>query len=178
MPQSAETYYPQANDAVNRSNLFVWALTASFVCLWMTLIIAAPFLKENGFVTAANWIYTPFSYLCHQIGARSFHVHDEPFAVCARCFGVYFGLAFGVLIYPLVRSLNDLQPLPRILLLLSPVPTTIDFFLGYLGIWENTHWSRFLTATILGLGCAFFLVPGVVEIGRFFSQQSTVNNQQ
>lgn len=148
------------------------------VSLWVGLIIAAPILKENGFIVAASWIYSPFSYLCHQMSVRSFHVHDEPFAVCARCFGVYFGLAFGVLIYPLVRSLNDLQPLPRILLLLSPVPTTVDFLLGYLGIWENTHLSRFLTASILGLGCAFFLVPGVIEISRFAFQKYLAKNQR
>jgi uncharacterized membrane protein len=176
MPQTAETYYPQINVSVNRLNLVIWGLTGLLVWLWIGLIIAAPILKEGGFMTAANWIYDPFSYLCHQISARSFHIHNQPFAVCARCFGVYFGLAFGVLIYPLFRSLNDLHPLPRILLLLSPVPTTIDFFLGYFGFWENTHSSRFLTGSVLGLGCAFFLVPGVVEISRFAFQKNRARN--
>lgn len=168
MPQTVETYYPQANEATNRFSVMVWVIAALAAAAWLGLIVAAPVLKENNFAAQASWIYTVFSYLCHQIGERSFHLHDAPLAVCARCLGVYFGLAFGVFVYPIFRSLNDLQPLPRILLLLSPIPTGIDFLVGYFGIWENTHLSRFLTATVLGLACAFFLVPGVIEISRYF----------
>lgn len=168
MKSSVENYFSQTNAAVQRFNFFAWILTATIVSLWIGLIIAAPLLKANGFLSAASAIYAPFSYLCHQISARSFHIHGEAFAVCARCFGIYFGLALGVLVYPLFRSLNDLQPLPRIWLLLSPAPTVIDFLLEYFGIWENTHLSRFLTASVLGIGIAFFLVPGIIEISRFF----------
>lgn len=154
---------PGTNQRFSRA---AWILLTAVVCLWFGAIVAAPFLKTGDF-SAANWIYGFFSYLCHQQDARAFHVYDQPLAVCARCAGVYAGLWFAVVIYPLVRSLDDLNPLPRILLLLAPVPTTVDFLLGVFGVWENTHWSRFLTAAILGIGLAFFLVPGVIEISRF-----------
>lgn len=175
MSSTVENYVPQTNAAETRFNFLIWAVTALIVVLWVALIVAAPSLKANQMTAAANAIYTPFNYLCHQIAERSFHIFGEPLAVCARCFGVYFGLAFGVLLYPALRSLDDLEPLPRIWLLLAPVPTGIDFLLGYFGIWHNTHFSRFFTASILGVGIAFFLVPGVVEISRFFSQQLSFN---
>jgi uncharacterized membrane protein len=163
---TVENYFSQSTT----NNLFsfvVWGITTVIVCLWLGLSVAAPILRANDFVQSANLIYTFFSFICHQISSRSFHYHNEPLAVCARCLGVYFGLALGVLIYPFFRRLNDLEPLPRIWLLLAPVPTTIDFLLGILGVWENTHFSRFSTALFLGLGCAFFLMPGVIEISRF-----------
>jgi uncharacterized membrane protein len=173
---TVENYVSQTG-ANNRFSIVVWSVTVALVCLWLGLIAAAPVLRANNFVNLANAIYTFFSFLCHQISARSFYFHDAPLAVCARCFGVYFGLALGVLIYPFFRRLNDLEPLPRIWLLLAPLPTTIDFLLDVFGIWENTHLSRFSTALILGLGCTFFLMPGVLEISRFFFQ-STINSQQ
>jgi uncharacterized membrane protein len=178
MPETVETYFPQTNPNLQRFNFIVWAVTALFAVLWLVLIIAAPTLKANGLTQAANAIYTPFAYLCHQQLERSFYLFNEAFAVCARCFGVYFGVAFGVLAYPLFRSLGDLQPLPRIWLLLSPVPTTIDWALGIFGIWQNTHFSRFFTASVLGVGIAFFLIPGIIEVSRFFSQQLTVSSQR
>jgi len=50
-------------------------------------------------------------------------------------------------------------------LALAVLPTTVDFALGFFGIWENTHWSRFLTALLAGAGAAFYIVPGLVDLG-------------
>lgn len=144
-----------------------WSAAAFVAAFWLGLIIGAPFLKANGLAAAANWIYEPFSYLCHQISERSFHLAEEQFAVCARCFGVYAGLGIGILAYPLLRSVHNGEAPPRIVLFLAPIPTIVDFALEFLGVWENTHFSRFATGAILGTVCAFFVVPGVIEINRF-----------
>ncbi len=173
MSVSTEKYIPQiaANQRLERVGFVAWALTALFLLVWIGLIAAAPLLQANGFLQSSNAIYTFFSYVCHQMSERSFHLHGEALAVCARCFGVYAGLTAGVLAFPLVRSINDTIPPARFWLLLAPVPTAIDWALGYFGIWENTHLSRFQTALILGIGCAFFLVPGIVEISRYVSDK-------
>ena len=143
-----------------------WSATALFVAFWVGLILAAPILKANGFA-AAGYIYTPFSYLCHQLSDRSMHLAGEQLAVCARCFGVYAGLGIGILAYPFFRSVHSADAPSRVVLFLAPIPTAIDFALGYLGILENTYFSRFTTGAILGAVCAFFVVPGIVEINRF-----------
>lgn len=144
-----------------------WLGCALIVVFWLGLIVAAPILKADGFASGADYIYTPFSYLCHQFSDRSFHLFGEQLAVCARCFGVYSGFVIGVLAFPIIRSVHETNAPPRIVLLLAPFPTAIDFTLGFFGIWENTHLSRFLTGAILGVVCGFFIVPGVVEISRF-----------
>jgi len=40
----------------------------------------------------------------------------------------------------------------------------IDFTLGYLGIWENTHTSRLLTGALLGSVVVFYVMPGIVDL--------------
>jgi uncharacterized membrane protein len=97
---------------------------------------------------------------------RSFHIEGEKFGVCSRCFGVYFGLLLGFLIYPLWRRIDSIEPISRMWLFLSLVPITIDWSLGFFGIWANTFTSRFITGLILGAACATFIVPAIVEINR------------
>ena len=119
-------------------------------------------------------LYTLFSYMCHQISDRSFHIEGEQFGVCSRCFGVYFGLLAGFLIYPFWRTLDEIEPIPRIWLFLSLVPIGVDWSLGVFGIWENTHFSRLVTGIILGVACSTFIMPALVEIAR----NITLNRQQ
>jgi uncharacterized membrane protein len=140
----------------------VWALTGLVVFVWVGSIVAAPLFGLSS-------VYGIFSYVCHQLPDRSIHLDGHSMAVCTRCFGVYFGLAAGVLIYPLWRPIEKIEPIRRFWLFLSLVPVTIDWSLTMVGIWENTHVSRFLTGMILGAACATFIVPALVEITRNFS---------
>src|SRR5690348_7013342 len=112
--------------------------------------------------------------MCHQMSDRSFHIEGEKFGVCSRCFGVYFGLFFGLVIYPLWRRVDEVEPISRIWLFLSLVPIGIDWALGVFGIWANTFTSRFFTGLILGVACATFIVPAAVEITRNFTYRSRI----
>jgi uncharacterized membrane protein len=111
-------------------------------------------------------IFTFFSYICHQIPDRSLHIAGHQLGVCTRCSGVYMGLLIGLLIYPLVRRIDEIEPIPRFWLFLSLVPISIDWLLTIFGIWENTHLSRFVTGFILGATCAAYIVPALVEVTR------------
>jgi uncharacterized membrane protein len=118
----------------------------------------------NNISGISNPLYNFFSFLCHQNSERSFNLGEHAFAVCSRCFGVYFGLFFGFVVYPLLRPIDEIEPLPRFWLFLAIIPMGIDWFLGVFGIWDNTHLSRFLTGAVLGAACALFIVPALVEI--------------
>ncbi|MBP7415107.1 MAG: DUF2085 domain-containing protein [Pyrinomonadaceae bacterium] len=151
----------------------VWMAGFVVVTGWVLLTVAAPLAKANGFVAVSSPLYSFFSYICHQISDRSFHIEGEQFAVCSRCFGVYFGLAFGFAIYPLWRNITEIEPLPRFWLFLSLIPIGIDWSLTIFGIWENTHLSRFITGLILGVACATYIVPAIVEITRNLTQRKS-----
>ena len=128
------------------------------------LIVAAPILHAAGHPGLAAAIYQTFSFVCHQIPERSFHLAGHQFAVCSRCTGLYSGLAFATLLYPTVRSLKR-PDTPRIFwLFLAAAPLAIDFSLGYFEVWHNTHLSRFATGTLLGAVAVFYILPGLIEL--------------
>ncbi len=142
----------------------MWGIFAFLAAAWVFLIVLAPLAEANSLTGVSNPIYKFCSFICHQIPARSLAFHDHAFAVCSRCFGVYFGLFFGFIIYPFLRPIEETEPLPRFWLFLAMIPMGVDFSLGFFGIWENTHLSRFLTGLILGTACAVFIIPALVEI--------------
>ena len=167
MPELAEKYPSnEMRGRLRRQAWMVWGIALWVVLIWVLIIVAPPFLITNGNEGLSTQIYTFFSYICHQKPERSFFVLGYQFAVCSRCFGVYFGLLAGIATYPLWRDVDNIEPLPRIWLLLSLIPIGIDWTLGVLGIWENTFASRFITGSILGFACAVFVVPALVEIVR------------
>jgi uncharacterized membrane protein len=156
-------------EILRKKALKAWSVGFAIVLFWLFLIILAPAAKSGGLESLSNVIYNFFSVLCHQIPERSFQVFGHQFAVCSRCFGVYFGLVFGFVVYPVFRKLEEIEPFPRYWLFLSLVPIGIDWSLGVFGIWENTHLSRFLTGLILGTACAVFIIPAIVELGQLSS---------
>ena len=167
MTESADSYVPQSVQRdLRRKAWRAWAIGVALVSAWVFLIIVPPLAKAIGVTAISSPLYHFFSYLCHQIPARSFYLAGEPFGVCTRCFGVYFGLAVGFAIYPLWRNVAEIDPLPKFWLFLSLIPITIDWSLTVFHIWENTHISRFITGLILGIACATYIVPAIVEVGR------------
>ena len=151
----------------------VWMLALAVTAIWLLAVIAPPLLLSNGI--SASPLYNFFGYVCHQIPERSFHLFGYQFAVCSRCFGVYAGLMLGILTYRLWRPVDSVEPLPRFWLFLSMVPIGIDWSLGVFGIWKNTHFTRFVTGLILGIACAVFIVPALVEIVRNLSRRRFSN---
>lgn len=143
----------------------VWGVSFAVVFVWVFLILLVPLAAGNLNGISAS-IYKFFSFFCHQQPERSFHFAEHPFAVCARCFGVYFGLLGGFAIYPFFRRLENVEPLSRLWLFLAMIPIGIDWTLGVFGVWMNTLLSRFVTGAILGATCAIYIVPALVEIFR------------
>jgi uncharacterized membrane protein len=167
MPLPISEYVPQflspAEVArVRRGALKVWGLSVALAAAWVATLFAAPLLRAGGHGLSSAVVYQVFAALCHQMPERSFHVAGYQLAVCARCTGLYVGGLAGLLFYPAFRPLALTSAPRRSWLFLAAAPTTIDFALGILGVWENTHWSRFLTALPAGAACAFYVVPGLV----------------
>ena len=169
MPQAITEYVPQlAHDEESvrwwRRAWSGWAVVCGVAALLLALIVGAPLLKAGGMEGAARAAYGAFAVACHQLDERSFHLAGFKLGVCARCLGLYAGAFVGALFYPLARPVVRRDLPARGWLVAAAVPTTVDFALGFFHVWENTHASRFLTASLLGLAVAFYLVPGVVDV--------------
>jgi uncharacterized membrane protein len=173
--ESSRQYIPLAlHPKLKAQAVKVWLVGCAVALAWVLLILTPPIAKANGFAGLSSSLYSFFGLMCHQLPARSFYIDGEKFGVCSRCFGVYFGLFFGFLIYPLWRRVDEIEPVSRMWLFLSLVPIGIDWSLGVFGIWENTFASRFVTGLILGIACATFIVPAIVEIARNLTFRSRI----
>ena len=162
MRTSPENYIPQS--VSNRRPLGMWLVAAAGSLAVMSLIIGAPLALDAGHPFWGFTIYKAFSYVCHQIPERSFFIAGHQFAVCARCTGLYAGFTVAAILYPFVRSLRQTEAPPRKWLFLAAAPLAIDFAVGYLGIWENTHSSRFATGALLGAVAVFYVMPGLMDL--------------
>ncbi len=148
----------------------IWASVAAIAVGIVLLIVAAPLSQLAGYPAFASAIYTSFSYVCHQIPERSFHLASHKFAVCSRCTGLYSGFALAALVYPLARSLKRTDTPSRLWLILADAPLVIDFGLTYFGVWQNNHLTRFLTGALLSSAAVFYIVPGLVELSSAASR--------
>jgi len=142
----------------------MWLFAAAGSVLLFSLIIGAPLALDTGHPFLGLTLYRAFSYVCHQIPERSFFIAGHQFAVCSRCTGLYAGFTAATILYPLFRSLRRTEAPARKWLFLAAAPLAIDFTLGYLGIWENTHWSRFATGALLAVVSVFYVMPGLMEL--------------
>ena len=178
MTQPIENYIPQnIASKFRKQAVRVWMISLMVVFVWVIVILLAPIGAANGFQDLSSPIYTFFSFLCHQLPERSINIEGHTIAVCSRCFGVYFGLLAGFLIYPFWRPIDEIMPLPRFWLFLSLIPIGVDWALTIFGIWENTHLSRSVTGFILGIACATFIIPALVEIFRNLFRKTETRNE-
>ena len=168
MPASIDAYISQRAPVARSQKrpFLMWlaAVLSAFVVFGLALL--APLCLAHGHPSFAQLIYKAFSPLCHQMAERSFHLGNYPHAVCARCFGLYGGFVLSIVVYPLVRPLDQTSVPGRAWLIAAALPTTIDWALGYAGLWENTHLSRSITGALLGAVSVLYIMPGLVDLSR------------
>jgi uncharacterized membrane protein len=162
MPASPTEYIPQSS--TNRRPLLMWSIVSVASLSIMGMIAGAPLAQASGHSLLALGLYGAFNHLCHQIPERSFFIAGHQFAVCARCTGLYAGFTAAAFCYPLVRSLRATDTPPRRWLFIGALPLAVDFSLGFFGIWENTHLSRFATGALLGAVGVFYIMPGLIDL--------------
>ena len=63
---------------MRKQAFLVWMIGLAAVFVWVFVIVAAPVAKANGLVAFSSPLYHFFSFICHQITERSFHVEGEP----------------------------------------------------------------------------------------------------
>lgn len=131
------------------------------VSLWLVLIVLAPWMKslEIGW---NNLVYALYTSVCHQTAERSFNLAGYPFAVCARCTGLYLGFWLGLLIIPNLKFLSlRLAKQPRIILIFM-FPMALDLLFPSL----NTHWTRLITGVLASFPVSVFVWWGIAQIGQ------------
>ncbi|MFH1587130.1 MAG: DUF2085 domain-containing protein [Candidatus Diapherotrites archaeon] len=154
-----------------------YLLFLSIIFVWFLLIFLAPLFASLGgvFDLPSQIIYLIFRPFCHQIPERSFFLFGYPLGVCARCFGIYFGLLISALIYPKIKKVDNLK-FPKIhWMLLALAPLAIDGITQLVGLRESTNLLRLTTGFIFGYVLLFYIVPAYNKTvksikARYFSK--------
>ena len=151
---------------------------------WLLLLIAGGILLIVGFYTAtdstrlhndlllqgADW--SGYA-LCHRITERSFAVNGRQFPLCARCSGMYLGVALVVVAIALAGRLRraGLPPWRLLLVMLGfLVIMGIDgmnsyahFFPNAPHLYEPRNWLRLLTGMGTGVAMGLILLPALAQ---------------
>jgi uncharacterized membrane protein len=156
---------------------FWYLIFASAMLIWIILIVIAPVLFQMGgaYSYFATIIYKFFSVTCHQIDNRCFHVAGFKLAVCSRCFSIYLGIFFSLMLYPFIFTLNKIK-IPDPLVFIVPAAFMAgDYFLDVFGILKNTMLTRSITGFLFGSGLALFLLPTMLffinEVHEYFKNK-------
>jgi len=141
-----------------RLSYAVFALFASFFLL---LTIIPPILASEGVFWAegfANSVYSPF---CHQLPERSLFILGIQMPVCARCFGIYAGIAVGALLYPFI---SDGKVPDRWVIFAAAAPLVLDGATQLIGLRESFNLLRVATGLVFGSAVPFYIIPVFDEI--------------
>jgi uncharacterized membrane protein len=119
---------------------------------WVVLVIVTPMLPGG----AGAFLYGFGSYICHQLPDRSFHLAGFQLPVCARCTGIYAGLAGGAAVQWMRQGRwpDVLAASPRVLrrlAILSAAPTIVTVALETAGAWFPSNGARALAGLPLGI---------------------------
>lgn len=100
-----------------------------------------------------DFVINPLDYMCHCRKDRSFQINGHYFPVCARCTGVYVGVAF-ILIIMIVLYPTYLSFFYGILLIL---PIFIDGSTQLIGLRSSNNTLRVITGFFGGIGLVILL---------------------
>lgn len=107
--------------------------------------------------------------VCHRIAARSFHAHDRPLPLCARCTGVYLGIWAGLAFFA-ARGRMRASHLPRpsllaVMLLLAlgyafdGLNSFLSSFERYTPLYGPHNTLRLLTGAMFGVALITIVWP-------------------
>lgn len=154
------------------SSRFWWAWGSALGVASILVVLASlpPFLEVGPRVL----LHHGFSWACHQIPERSFHVNGISLAVCHRCYGIYWGLPLAVIGFLGLYRWDDLlHPHAKYILLGSLFPPGIDWMGGLMGLWTSTPATRVITGLAFGLTAGYFLARAFVTAMERPSEEET-----
>lgn len=138
------------------SEEFKWAarLGTGFFSLWLGLAVLA---SLDGW----NALRLLFAQACHQIPARSFLLDGHPVGLCARCCGIYAGLALGHGVFARWRLPESTAKRG---LLLAAALVAGDVLFEALGTYDNLKLVRLATGGLLGFFAGWFTLRALAAL--------------
>lgn len=145
-------------------NFFIFLL----FLIWLILQIAIPLSLPRGSVELPGdeeryLVYEIGDKLCHQKSDRSYFINGNQLPFCARCTGIWIGMAIGTAITIFRRI--ELDGKFAVFIVVSLFPLAIDGTGQLLGFWESINIIRMITGILAGTACGIAIGVIVYEIG-------------
>lgn len=141
-----------------RPRLVIWLSLAAGLVLGLWLLGTPP--GALGKADAVGYA------ICHRIPERTFHVHDRPLPLCARCTGIYLGVMAALAVFAARGQLRagKLPPARVLLVLLGTgaaygldgLNSYLSLFDAYQPVYQPHNTLRLLTGA--GFGVAMITV--------------------
>lgn len=129
-------------------------------CAWVVLLVTAPTSALGG--VAATVTYAFASLVCHQIPERSFYMAGSQWPVCARCAGIYAGVALGAVAWAWVGWRDQVIARVRPALFGAAALVLVTWVPEAIGLWSTSNDLRASAALPLGMVIAT-VVQGAVS---------------
>ncbi len=148
----------------SRPSFWRWALLGAAIALTAVWL----FLTPSGILGKADAVGYA---VCHRISIRSFHIHDRPLPLCARCSGMFLGAVLGLVYQALQGRKGKMPPVAVIVLFgLFALAWALDgsnsFLMlapGDLAVYTTRNWTRLVTGTGMGLALSAFVFPSFIQ---------------
>lgn len=125
--------------------------------------------------------------ICHRISERSFTIAGRQLPLCARCTGMYLGVALSFVVLGLAGRFRWAQLPPfKVLAVLvgfialmgiDGVNSYSHFFPNFPHIYEPQNWLRLVTGTGTGLAMGIFIFPALAQtLWRNYEWRPPVGN--
>jgi uncharacterized membrane protein len=145
--------------AVTWPGVVIWLLSLALLGLWLWGI-PGDLLQKLKLVGYA---------ICHRLPERSFVIGGQQLPLCARCTGIYLGVASNLSVMAMLRRWRSAQ-LPRPALLavlflfflvmgLDGVNSYVTFFPGAPHLYEPRNWLRLSVGLLHGITLSALIYP-------------------
>ena len=109
-----------------------------------------PYIKNNIKNPISRGVYFSGDFMCHQHADRSFFLNGNQMAYCARCTGIFLGMAFGAFIGSLFKLRIGFS-----LYIIVILPLVLDGLLQLFTSYESSNLIRIVTGTLAGTFTSF-----------------------
>ncbi len=157
---------PRAQIVANRIDAAVFWFAKHWLAVFMSygvtvvaLASIAPLLKSSGFGTMSQFVYLPYTLICHQRADRSFHLHGEKMAFCQRDLAIVLAAVGMGFAFALIRRWGRLPDIRFTAVVAFAMPMALDGTTQLVGLRESTPELRVLTGTLFSVGVAWFVLP-------------------
>ena len=133
-------------------------------------VTSSSYLAHDPVLTGGDYVGAA---ICHRITSRSFVINGRQFPLCARCTGMYLGVAlsFGVLLLAGRGRRTNLPPLPILLMLvgfiglmgIDGINSYSHFFPNFPHVYEPQNWLRLVTGMGAGLAMGLLIFPALMQ---------------